>query len=69
MMKIEPETQAAVIAAAFPQLLSCGKVVDGYLFKPDACPSVRGACARCRRPGVWIAGAGEILCARHQDSY
>lgn len=36
--------------------------------KPDASPTVR-RCARCGAPAIWIAGASEALCARHQDSY
>jgi hypothetical protein len=26
-------------------------------------------CARCGKPGMWIMGAGMVLCVRHQDSY
>jgi len=43
----------------------------GGIYKPDAkavtTPNER--CERCGAPGMWIAGAGEVLCVRHQDSY
>jgi len=68
--KPQPGTQAAVIEAmGIDPLAAGGKLVDGQVFKPDADPSHRGKCGRCGRPGVWIAGAGEYLCARHQDDY
>ena len=67
---IHPHTQAAAIEAmGFDPVALGGKIVDGEVFKPDARPESRGPCGRCKRPGVWISGAGEYLCARHQDDY
>ena len=66
---IFPGTQASAVAEMMPGALALGHVVDGVMFKPDAHPAHRGECARCGRPGVWISGAAEILCGRHQDDY
>lgn len=67
---IHPNTQAAMVKAmGFDPAALGGKIVDGELYKPDANPNERGPCARCGKLGVWIAGAGEVLCARHQDDY
>lgn len=67
---IHEGTQAAMIRAmGMDPVALGGKVVDGEAFKLDANPEHRGECARCDKPGVWISGAGEILCARHQDEY
>jgi hypothetical protein len=41
----------------------------GGTYKPDAEPAPGGKCARCGKPGMWISGAGLVLCVRHQDSY
>lgn len=42
---------------------------DGGFYRPDATPTDQ-RCARCRSPhAMWIAGAGEALCASHQDDY
>ena len=42
----------------------------GGLYKPDASPVQDDeTCVRCGEPGMWIAGAGEVLCVRHQDDY
>ncbi len=43
----------------------------GGNYKPDAMTPPVGCerCARCNRPGMWIAGAGETLCHAHQDDY
>ena len=63
-------TQAAALQAMGIDLVALGgKVVDGEVFKPDANPDDRGRCASCGRPGVWISGAGQYLCAEHQDDY
>lgn len=63
-------TQAAAVRAiGLDPVAMGGKVIDGQVFKPDACADARGECARCGNPGVWISGAGEYLCARHQDDY
>ncbi len=64
-----PRTQANIINALFSCAASLGHVVDGNLYKPDAHPADRGPCTRCGRSGVWISGAGQHLCARHQDDY
>lgn len=46
-----------------------GRDIGGEIYKPDASPT-DFPCARCgRRPAAWIGGAGEALCARHQDDY
>lgn len=67
---IHPGTQAAVMKAlGFDPAALGGKIVDGELYKPDARPDQRGPCARCGKLGLYIAGAGETLCARHQDDY
>ena len=67
---VHENTQAAMIAAlGLDPVALGGKLIDGELFKPDANPNQRGPCARCGKGGVWIAGAGETLCARHQDDY
>ncbi|GEM_PF-366351 len=65
-------TQAAAVAAIEPGALALGQVIDGSLFKPDASPAPAGArCAVCGTTHhvAWIAGAGEALCAAHQDDY
>lgn len=52
--------------------MGLAKLFGLWEFKPDAEAAPAGAtCARCgRRDGVaWIAGAGEVLCYRHQDDY
>jgi len=68
--RVVPGTQAAAVAASGLDPVSAGaKVVDGAVFKPDARPDRQGRCSVCRRPGVWISGAGAYLCARHQDDY
>jgi hypothetical protein len=57
---------------ALHAITGMGKVIGGQLFKPDASAAPAGArCARCgATEGVaWIAGAGEHLCAQHQDEY
>jgi len=65
-----PGTQAdALRFAGFDPVALGGKVVDGEVFKPDANPRLQGRCANCGRPGVWISGAGQYLCAEHQDDY
>ena len=38
-------------------------------WKPDTDHSTGGECEICGRPGLWICGAGQILCANHQDDY
>jgi len=62
-------TQAATVQVVGPTLMGLGHVVNGQVFKPDANPKQRGPCGRCGKPGVWISGASEFLCARHQDDY
>ncbi len=65
-----PGTQAdALRFTGFDPVALGGKVVDGEVFKPDANPRLQGRCANCGKPGVWISGAGQYLCARHQDDY
>jgi hypothetical protein len=66
--EVMPGTQAAAVLAIMGSLPGA-KIVDGQVFKPDAYPEDRGRCGRCSRLGVWIGGAGEYLCARHQDDY
>ena len=34
-----------------------------------AAPRRIDRCARCGQPADWVAGAGEYLCERHEDSY
>lgn len=41
----------------------------GGMYKPDAQPAPGEKCARCGKPGMWIMGAGMVLCVRHQDDY
>lgn len=68
--RIAPGTQAAALTAmGIDPVAAGGKMIDGHVFKPDSNPNDRGRCARCGQPGVWIGGAGEHLCARHQDDY
>jgi len=70
----ETEQQTATISQKGPVEadlvgLAGGRVIGGYVFKPDAKPDNIGRCARCGRPAPWITGAGEHLCHRHQDDY
>jgi hypothetical protein len=47
-----------------------GVTGPGGIYKPDASPAPAGKkCKRCGRPGMWISGAGMVLCHAHQDSY
>jgi hypothetical protein len=62
------QQQVDVVAAVAPELLSMAKAGPGGMYKPDASPT-KLRCARCGRPAMWIAGAGEALCHRHQDDY
>lgn len=42
----------------------------GGTYKPDAKPvPASERCERCGCPGMWISGAGEVLCVKHQDDY
>ena len=42
----------------------------GGTYKPDASAAPAGeTCANCGRPGMWISGAGRVLCVKHQDDY
>jgi len=50
-------------------LTGLGVEGPGGAYKPDADADSPGPCARCGRSGLWISGAGEYLCVRHQDSY
>lgn len=36
---------------------------------PQLDEDAEGPCARCRRPGNWVSGAGLYLCRRHEDAY
>ena len=65
---VHPGTQAAAVAAMAPGAMALAKPGPGGLYKPDASPTDL-RCARCGRPAMWIAGAGEALCVRHQDDY
>lgn len=49
-------------------LTGLGKAGPGGIYKPDASPTTR-LCAICRKPAMWIAGAGQAICVRHQDDY
>jgi len=65
-----PGTQAAFIKnLGFDPMTLGGKTVNGEIFKPDADPENRGICEICGDSGIWIAGAGQYLCAKHQDCY
>lgn len=70
---VAPGTQAAVVAEfGLDPVTLGGHVIDGMVFKPDATAAPTGSrCARCGTTAAvaWIAGAGEALCARHQDDY
>jgi hypothetical protein len=68
-LSAEPTRQVDVVAALAPGALALGKVgPEGAIYKPDA--SVTDLrCARCGAPAMWIGGAGEALCYRHQDDY
>jgi hypothetical protein len=68
-IEIKNAQAAIIVALGFDPVALGGKVIDGELYGPDANPNERGPCSRCGKGGVWIAGAGEILCARHQDDY
>lgn len=61
----ETPTHTAALHAA----TGLGVKGPGGTYKPDAQPAPGGKCARCGKPGMWIAGAGEVLCVRHQDDY
>jgi hypothetical protein len=50
-------------------LTGLGVPGPGGMYKPDAQPAPGKKCARCGKPGMWIMGAGMVLCVRHQDSY
>jgi hypothetical protein len=64
----EAGKQAMAHTGALHAITGLGKLIGGRIYKPDA--DHLGACARCGRAGSpWITGAGENLCARHQDDY
>lgn len=62
------QTNTPTHTSALHALTGLGVTGPGGIYKPDAEPTTR-RCARCGRPAMWIAGAGEALCVRHQDDY
>lgn len=65
---IEREDQVLRHTATLHAATGLGVQGPGGIYKPDASPTTR-KCARCGRPAMWIAGAGEALCVTHQDDY
>lgn len=73
------DAQMAELAASLPalahtsalhQLTGMGVSGPGGMYKPDAEPAKPGQrCVQCGRPGMWISGAGRVLCHTHQDNY
>jgi hypothetical protein len=68
LVGIEEEKAALAHTAKMHKVTGLGVSGPGGIYKPDAVPT-RKKCARCGAPAMWIAGAGEALCARHQDDY
>ena len=68
-VRLAERYQALQAAAAQPPAKTAAVLPDISPWREDATPSDR-TCARCGgQPAAWIPGAGQALCADHQDDY